>query len=169
MGVTYTTAAANTYVPIATTTLASAATSFTFSSIPSTYTDLVIIANGGISANGDTGLRFNGDTATNYSWTRMYGNGSATASDRATSVDSIGGASWYSATSNNTSILQIMNYSNATTYKTTISRSNATSTMVAAIAGLWRSTSAITSITMYGYTSSYSIGTTFSLYGILGA
>ena len=76
-------AAGATYVPLASTTLSSDTGSVTFSSISSSYTDLVII----MSVQGNTGgtaqgsntnfLRFNGDTASNYSYTYLSGNGTS--------------------------------------------------------------------------------------------
>jgi len=161
----------STYDKIATTTLGSAAASYTFSSIPGTYTDLIIIANGGISITGDVGLRFNGDASTNYSYTRVYGNGSATASDRGSNWDYAAAFTWYSATLNNSAIFNIMNYSNTTTYKTVVGRTNSPSTLVGAVANLWRSTAAITSIQIIspGGSATYSVGTTFTLYGIKAA
>jgi hypothetical protein len=70
---------ATTYVLIASNVLASAAASTTFSSIPQTYTDLVInySARG---ANLAFQIRLNGDTSTNYSNIGMSGSGSAAAS-----------------------------------------------------------------------------------------
>ena len=75
-------AAGSTYTPIYTTTLASAAASYTFSSIPSTYTDLVIAATGLTTAGTTLAMRFNGDTATNYSDTYLLGNAGAASSSR---------------------------------------------------------------------------------------
>ena len=73
-----------TYEPIQTTTLGSAAASYTFSSIPSTYTDLKLVITGtSVGAYADIDLRFNSDTATNYSWTALAGNGTAASSYRA--------------------------------------------------------------------------------------
>ena len=159
-----------TYEPIATTTLGSAASSVTFSSIVGTYTDLVIICNGTASANSDTGIRFNGDTATNYSFTRVYGNGSVAASDRNSNQNYIPGAVWYTAATNSNSIINIMNYSNTTTFKTTVTRHNSSSTMVGSTVGLWRSTAAITSVTITtANANTYSVGSTFTLYGIKAA
>ena len=58
----------NTYEPIATNTLGSAASSVTFSSIPSTYTDLIVVMNYANSTGlADVFFRFNGDTGSNYS------------------------------------------------------------------------------------------------------
>lgn len=68
--------AGQTYFPIANTTLSSAAASYTFSSISGSYTDLVLVIGGTLSADISAGIYFNGDTGTNYSTTRMYGNGS---------------------------------------------------------------------------------------------
>lgn len=69
------------------------------------------------------------------------------------------------------SIIQINNYSNSTTYKTAFMRTNTASTYgtVFAIVGLWRSTAAITSITLTPDAGSFATGSTFSLYGIAAA
>jgi hypothetical protein len=66
-------------------------------------------------------------------------------------------------------IAHINNYSNATTYKTALVRSMALGTpgnCVDAFVGTWRSTAAITSVTIRGSVVS---GTTYSLYGIKAA
>ena len=135
----------NTYVALQTQVLGSAQSSVTFSSIPSTYTDLVLVISV-LATGGNNYLQFNGDTATNYSQTALYGNGSTAASNRSTSVSTLYvGQAAVSSTEPSTTIINIMNYSNATTYKTVINRGNTASSTVIARAGLWRSTSAITS------------------------
>ena len=82
-----------TYEPIATTTLGSAQTSVTFSSISGAYTDLVLVINAGNS--GGTGygiaLQCNNDTGSNYSFTQLYGTGSAATSTRSTSTTFLAG------------------------------------------------------------------------------
>jgi hypothetical protein len=80
--------AGNTYEAIATQTLGSAAASVTFSSIPSTYTDLVLVCNFETSSNAIAGvyIQFNGDTSTNYSSTNLIGNGSTAESSRQNST-----------------------------------------------------------------------------------
>ena len=80
MGVTTTTNSATTYVPIATQTLSSTASTITFSSIPSTYADLRLTYVGVTPSSSWIGLRLNGDTGTNYSGRWMFGSGSTTAS-----------------------------------------------------------------------------------------
>jgi hypothetical protein len=160
-------AAGSTYTPIATTTLGSAASSYTFSSIPSTYTDLVLVRSGGISTPDEIGLRFNGDTGSNYSYTNVSGYG-ATASGRGSNQTmGRGGAAWTSA---NNTIWQIMNYANTTTYKTFLQRFNDPGDTVGAAVTLWRSTAAINSvqvITLSG--ANLTVGTTLTLYGISAA
>jgi hypothetical protein len=65
-------------------------------------------------------------------------------------------------------ITHFMNYSNTTTYKTALTRSNSPYGTEAAV-NLWRNTSAITSITLFIQSSTLNAGTTFTLYGIAAA
>ena len=162
-----------TKVPLATTTLSSAAASYTFSSIPSTYTDLILVAS---MADNNSGadqrmlVQVNGDTGSNYSCTTLYGNGSTATSRRLTSrtqFDNKSGAG-NSITSPSANIYHFQNYSNTTTYKTVLYRQNnlVNTAGTSALVGLWRSTSAINSITI-SCMGSLIAGSTFTLYGIL--
>jgi len=161
-------AAGMTYFPIATNTLGSAAPSVTFSSISGSYTDLIIVQSSQTSAGGYTRITFNSDTGSNYSNTQIYGSGTTAGTSRTTSSSYI--QSGYSTASVQVSLIhQIMNYSNSATYKTTIMRWNDTSDTVGASVGLWRSTSAITSITLTQGSGNYNTGSTFTLYGISAA
>jgi hypothetical protein len=168
-------AAGNTYTQIASTTLGSNASSVTFSSIPQTYTDLIIIANvQGTTGGNGTCVQFNGDTGGNYSYTLIDGNGSSATSSRAGAqgniqsalVDNVG---W------GVQIIQIMNYSNTTTKKTVLGRGNDTLQLRATV-GLWQpssgsATQAINSITVLSSPNAYNFitGSTFNLYGITAA
>lgn len=161
--------AGNTYEAISTQTLGSAAASVTFSSIPSTYTDLVLVATGNSSTLVDTYLRFNGDSTSGlYSTTRLYGTGSTAASDRFSSQNQILAGDFNTA-SNSVAIIQINNYSNTTTNKTSLIRSNIANSIVFANVGLWRNTAAITSVIMSTSSGTFSTGSTFSLYGVKNA
>ncbi len=155
-------AAGATYFPIATTTTSGGSTSVTLSSIPSTYTDLVLVMAGSNSANSDLRMRFNGDTGSNYSATVLFGDGSAANSFRESNQTSFYGA--FGPNSNN--IITIQNYANTTTYKTALTRSNMPHVYVFAMAQMWRSTAAINSVTLYVTSGSYNAGVTFTLYGI---
>ena len=166
-------AAGATYTPIATTTLGSNQANITFSSISGSYTDLVLIVNGAFTTAETIGIQYNTDTGSNYSSTILAGSGSSASSGRNTNQTglTVGTNGYFTTTIIANSIIQIQNYSNSTTYKTTLSRSNNASVGLDAIVGLWRSTSAITSIKLYGFYSGHSFitGTTATLYGITAA
>jgi hypothetical protein len=150
-----------TYEKIATATSSNNST-ITFSTIPGTYTDLVLIINGALSGSAIKSVEFNSDTAANYSCTALYGTGSSAISARyAQPYLDVANA----AANQFVTVVQFMNYANTTTYKTYLSRQGAASTSTEAIVGTWRSTSAITTIDIK--TSSNNFGTsTFALYGI---
>ena len=152
----------STYTPIATTTLGSAQSSVTFNSFGG-YTDLVLVVAGSTSS-GDGYLRINSDASSFYSTTRLYGDSSAAASDRITSLGiTIGGFT------NGVSVINIMNYANTTTYKTILSRINNPGGYVNASVSLWRKTpEAITTLEAYA-ASNWASGCTFTLYGIKAA
>jgi hypothetical protein len=159
-----------TYEPIATTTLGSSAASYTFTSIPQTYTDLMLIITyqDTRAVDGTNGFLTVGngsiDTGTNYSYTTLRGNGTTASSTRGTSDNYIyllGSGSIIT-----TDIVQFLNYSNTTTFKTMLARDNSYSAR--ATVGLWRSTSAINQVRFSGETG-LTAGSTLTLYGILKA
>jgi hypothetical protein len=157
-----------TYEPIATTTLTSTTRYITFSSIPSSYTDLVLVGFGKNTVAGDNLVyKLNGATS-GYSTTRIYGSGSAASSTRWTTsvpVSLVGfvGTEWGNF------ITHFMNYSNTTTYKTHLTRCNYANDGVAAAVSLYQSTSAISSIEISMSDQSFASGSTFTLYGIKAA
>lgn len=164
--------AGSTYTPIATTTV-TAQTSYTFSSIVSTYTDLILVvtaknSNAGTGAN-NWRIQFNSDTGSNYSDTFLSGNGTTASSSRDSSqVELYWGTANNASNSNSVSIAHIMNYANTTTYKTLIARGNSAEARTEASVGLWRSTSAINSIKIYAGGTTTFTGT-LTLYGIASA
>jgi hypothetical protein len=162
-------AAGSTYTPIATYTASGTPTSYTFTSIPGTYTDLIIIVDGYMATGSGAyiAVQFNGDTGSNYSTTDLSGNGSTAQSARFTSQTSGIIGAFYSSQAN--IICSIQNYANSTTYKTAISRSNASSNNTRADVNLWRSTSAITSVKVLAQSDTIANGTTMTLYGITAA
>ena len=161
-----------TYDCIATTTLSSAQSSVTFSSISGSYTDLVLVGNLQLSSSGQSMLyQFNGDTASNYSLTILKGNGTSATSDRRSNINYQLAAGWDAGLPTSSSfaigIVNIQNYSNTTTNKTSIARgSNAAGGDVTATVNLWRNTAAITSITVYTVSGNINTGSTFTLYAI---
>jgi hypothetical protein len=160
-------AAGATYEPISTTTLGSAAASVSFTSISGSYTDLIIVGNWSLSTGQNILLRFNSDSGTNYSETDVGGDGSSASSGRDSNRTDIR-SGYNNGSDRSMNIINIMNYSNSTTYKTVILRWN-TSEYVFARVGLWRSTSAITSISLTAGAGNINSGSTFTLYGVAAA
>ena len=163
-----------TYDRIEARTLGSASSSVTFTSIPATYTDIVAVVSMPASGAVTTAIRFNSDTGTNYSTTLLVGSvGGADSYRESNKSYGITGGLVSGLGANSNFILQIQNYSNTSTLKTAISRSNSvTNAEVGANVILYRSTSAISSISFIDYaggSNTYPIGTTFTLYGIKAA
>jgi hypothetical protein len=168
---------ASTYTPIQTTTLGSAQASYTFSSISGLYTDLVLVVNELNATATNTSFQFqvgNGsvDTGANYSLTEIFGNGTTASSDRASSDTAAyfnGPGIGTSTTTPNVYVMNFMNYSNTTTYKTFIGRGGSADKNTVATVNLWRLTSAINTIKIFQSTNNMAAGTTFTLYGIAAA
>ena len=166
----------STYTPISSFTATTSISSVTIAGIPQNYTDLVLIMSAFGSVGGaDIRVQVNSDTASNYSLTRLVGYTTAF-SNRASSAtywqitNSVGIGS--SSSEPTADVIQFMNYSNTTTNKTMLVRHNQPQSSfmeTAAQVGLYRSTSAITSITFSLSSGNYSTGSTFTLYGIKAA
>lgn len=162
-----------TYDKIATTTLSSAAATITFSSIAATYTDLRVVFVGTTNTVGNGIIvRFNSDTATNYSQTYMYGSSTAAGAGAQINVGYL-----YLATSAlDTTIPQlitadIFSYAGSTnkTVLGTASQELGSSGYVNINVGLWRSTSAITTVALNNESGLFKAGTIATLYGIKAA
>lgn len=162
-----------TYDPIATQTLGSNTSVITFSSIPATYTDLLMVVNSGGSVNLDWDIRINGDNGSNYSVTRLQGDGSTVSSNRASNQTEyrINGSGFMTTTIVANSFIHFMNYANTSIFKTMLARVGNANTGVSISAGFWRSTSAINQIQFsnWGGPATYITGSTFTLYGIKAA
>jgi hypothetical protein len=170
---------ATTYELIASTTLGSNAASVTFGSggtIPQTYTDLLIVASSRGATTG-IGIRFNGDTGSNYSWRRLNGNGTLAASDSNTTyggayntfVYTMQSQTSYTASTFGSTEIYIPNYAssnNKSVSTSSCAENNATQTIQGATAGLWSNTAAITSATLVCDGGDFVTGSSFYLYGI---
>lgn len=164
-----------TYEKIATTTVSGSTTNaITFSTIPATYTDLRIVIAGSVTVADTVRFRINGDTGTNYSYTRLYGDGTSAASIASTSATEfrVSDSDW-STTLTAMNEIDIFSYAGSTN-KTLLSKNSADfngSGRTSATVALWRSTAAITSVSYYVTTATryFTAGTTATLYGILKA
>lgn len=164
-----------TYTALATITLASSASSISFSNIPATYRDLILVSNerhASSTASGGTYIRFNGDSGSNYALLYMTGIPITGASGSGI-ADPFTGAmlSRYTNADGNNGIAHIMDYATTDKHKTIISRGNqAEPYQLAIIAYLsrWKNTAAITSITCAPeIAGSFAAGSTFAIYGVI--
>jgi len=170
-------AAGSTYTPIATTTLSSDSNTVGFNTISGSYTDLIVVCNIKSASNGmELYMRLNSDTGTNYSRTILTGNGTSASSARNSNSTSMRLAYETTGTDSgnwSTLFIHLMNYSNSTTYKTVLCRAGDAAKELSENVGLWRSTSAITDISISGVNSFNApylgTGSTFTLYGITAA
>jgi hypothetical protein len=166
-----------TYDRIATTTLGSASSTIEFSSIGSSYTDLRIVLFQVYDSSNTQPLevRFNSDSGSNYSTTDLYGNGTSAGSYRYTNATKLTlGDNTPSANLPIFNTIDIFSYAGST-YKTLLSTESSDDTnagVVNRVVGVWRSTSAITTITLgapLAGPQKFGVGTTATLYGILKA
>lgn len=159
--------AAATYEPIATTTVSgSAIYTYSFTSIPQTYTDLVLVMAGKSNGTNAVGLQFNNDTGITCSRTNFEGNGSAASSGSATNTDNIN----FGTMTTQVSLLKVEIFSyTGSTNKTVLGEFSATASssgIVRRTVGLAQTTSAITSLKLISW---FDAGTMITLYGIKAA
>jgi hypothetical protein len=167
--------AGKTYEPVGTQTLSGTAASVVFSSIPATYTDLVLVISAKFDATGDIRFRLNSDATSIYSFTILSGDGATATSSRASNVES-GIMSSYGQVSTvlgqSVHIGHFINYANTTTFKTVLCRANNAALGTDATVNLYRSTAAINRIELArnnAFGGTWQIGSTFTLYGIKAA
>jgi hypothetical protein len=148
---------------LATLTLGSTASTVTFSSIVGTYRDLRLVMQ--LAGSGTEGLRLrvNGDTASNYNYAFLIGDGS-TASSASGSLNAFAGAVAYASTT--FAIYDFLDYSVTDKHKTLLSRGNNAAVQTIATAQRWANTAAITSIAVFPTAGTFAAGSTFTLYGV---
>jgi hypothetical protein len=167
---------AATYDPIASTTLVSESGIISFDNIAANWTDLMLVVNhGAVSAGPTIRVRFNDDSASNYSYTYVSGESSAVSSRISSASSGAFGLTTAGSSTllDNIVIAHIMSYANTNIYKTCLGSGASPTKEVDRVVTLWRSTSAITklSISPGGIFPTYNFiaGTTASLYGIKAA
>jgi hypothetical protein len=166
----------NTYTELLKTTVSTTTNTVSFTSIPQTYTDLRLVIAAGETGGGNGGfITFNNDGGTGslYSFTRMVGDGSSASSARGTNRNTntwvLGNGIAVPTTPTDVATIDIMNYSNTTTFKTSLARENNAAGGTVANVILWRNTAAINRIDITYSAANFAVGSTFSLYGIAAA
>jgi NADPH:quinone reductase-like Zn-dependent oxidoreductase len=156
-------------IPLANITLASAASTVTFGSIPGTYRDLRIVINTqqNVTTPKQSTVQFNGD-ASNYTLVYADGQGGTTTSGTDTKIAFTYAYTGTAANEPISNFMDIMDYSATDKHKSVLVRGGASSS-VSMYAGRWASTAAITSIAITASTGgNWSAGTTLSLYAVVG-
>ncbi len=158
---------------LATTTLASASATVTFSSISGSFRDLILIASGRSDRAGTNDIYkilFNSST-TGYSRVVAYGTGSTASSYSDATLSelrpyALTGASASSGI-NGFLKMQIMDYTATDKHKTVLNNEDATGAELSMSAYRWANTAAITSISIAPLLGTNLVaGSTFSLYGV---
>lgn len=174
-------AAGPTYAQMATVTLSTPVSSVTFSSIPNSYTDLILVNQYMTSSNGGLFLQYNGDADKVYSIVNLISSQNTTPSTYATADQNYIWADTYLqgtgtiTTDRPMTVSHIMNYANTSTWKTTLLRSSDVRTndptfgTVYAGVATFRRAAAIDTINILAGGGNFVIGSTFSLYGIVVA
>jgi hypothetical protein len=164
---------------IATITAGSTVSSIEFTSIPSTYTHLQIrgiVRTTNVGQADEVQIQFNSDTATNYSTHQLAGSGSSATSSAAANNSFMYGVytTGAAATANTfgSIVMDILDYKDTNKFKTMRNISgfdqNTSVGYVLMRSGNWRSTSAVTSIKLFGGASNIAQYSSFALYGIKG-
>jgi hypothetical protein len=155
-----------TYIALGNLTLASATSTMSFSNIPATYRDLILVTNVTHSATNEIELaiRFNSDSGNNYNRISMTGNASTAVSFAEFNQNYL----YVLAASTTVSVglIEIMDYSVTNKHKSVLSRGNLSSGRVSATHNRWASTAALNQISVSCLSGNFNSGSTFSLYGV---
>jgi len=156
----------STYTPIASQTTTGTTALISFTNVPQTYQDLVLVCQSKISTSfADIGLQFNNDTGANYADVLIVGYVSTAAGGTHNNANFLRG--WYLSSSETYTMINLMDYRNTTNYKQVIGRSATVSANeIEVAAGSYRSTSPITTITLTPQAANFLANSTFNLYGI---
>jgi hypothetical protein len=156
-------------VALSTITLQSSSNQIVFSNIPNTYRDLILVAHVRITSTAsgcEPRIKFNGDGGSNYPWVQAFGTGSGTVSNSGTFVSMPFTPNYFVSTTNyEPLVFQVFDYSANNKHKSTLSRFGQSDQHVNMIAGRWASNAPVNTLTVDMLVTSFSAGSTFSLYG----
>jgi hypothetical protein len=160
-----------TYRSLANLTLGANSATVTFSNIPQTYRDLIVVINAGTTGTAQIRLRLNGDATATYNGVRMSGEGVNPFSN--SYVNNTSAAISLAATPTATALasirVNIFDYSTTDKQKTMVTRADAAGAGVEASSARWANTAAVSSVSVFPIEPSHlwRTGATFSLYGVI--
>lgn len=165
--------AGETYTAIASTTLTTYATTITLSSIPSTYTDLILVYSGGISSGVRNKIRFNSDSGNNYSFINGNAifNSSSLTAESGNNLNGLQFGAFHSFNNEplDTYVVHIANYASTSVTKSVVAQGGTYLQMWWA-GGYWNSTAAINSLTiLVDGSQQFYQGCNLTLYGVTAA
>lgn len=159
-----------TYDALATTTLTAASSSVTFSNLNTVaagYRDLVVVGFAATSGDGGLRINFNGQLGSAYKYVTIFGRPGGALSSRSSGQSYI--QDFFVGTSGNVfynQIWQIFDFAETDKFKTVLLRNGDVSKGSNLTAGIWESTSAITSLTLTNGGYNFNVNSTFSIYGV---
>lgn len=155
----------STYDLLASTIVSSSTNAVTFTSIPSSYRDLIIVVTAQTSVAAQLRVRPNEVTTSMVSVT-AEGNGTSTSTNH---YGNIGEMGTFNNMSNDASvqIIQFMDYAQTNKHKMVLMRTNRASAGTSMIVGRWGSTEAITSIQLVTDGGNFNTGSSFYMYGLV--
>lgn len=160
----------STYTPIQSFTLPATSTSIVLNNLPQNYVDLLVQVTFGASTGTDIGIRFNDDATVNYSTQRVAAvNTGTVGASRDTSVPYIQPRTPANQATTITTAwsINVMNYSNSSTNKTTVQRYGYSNQFTEMDTGTWRSVAPITTMTLIAIGGpTFQSGTTVNVYGV---
>ena len=160
------------YESIQTVTVGSGgSSSISFTSIPSTYTHLQVRSLANTSTTTNIWMRINSDTSANYATHYLNGDGSVAGTSSFINQDYGIYYGYNEAVQSCAAVLDLLDYTNTNKFKTTRNLTgfdNNGSGQIFLWSGLWRSTSAVTALTIYSQGGNFTQYSSFALYGIKG-
>lgn len=159
-----------TYRALANFTVTTNTATITFSSIPNTFRDLVLVIEGTVTTPANKIIRFNSDSGSNYPWIYMSANGSTPSGSTNTSTSVLTEAiAAMNVSEKLFTRIDIMDYSATDKHKICLIRGGRSGAGIDGIVCRWANTSsAISTISCsLNNSASYQSGTTFALYGIV--
>jgi hypothetical protein len=154
-----------THTLIDSTTLATSASSVTFSGISGTGKgDLVLVVDGSASADSLAFIEFNGDTTdANYFFVYALGDGSSTASGSGDAFPLMP----FNTSTRSQAIVQVSDFAASDKHKTSLVRDSESGGVVVMRAVRWANTSPITSLKFKTGSGNFAIGSTFHLFQLV--
>lgn len=156
-----------TYTLLASNVLGTSSSSVTFSSISSSYRDLVLVVDVlAVSSTARANLRINSDSGTNYALVGLYSGSASFSPPGAGGFTNIQPNSEASTTNKASYTAQLLDYSVTDKHKMLLIRTSS-STDASFTTWRWTNTAVINSIEIFATSSNFAVGSSFYLYGIV--